>query len=78
MMNNISAFWMPGAIELLIILIFMSAFAVSIIFFVRYVLRNKRENIMLRLEVGKLADELEKERKSKQGGIENSTLDKSD
>jgi len=76
MINNILVFGTPGAIEILIILIVMSVPVLSIIFLVRYILRNKRENIMLRLEVGKLADELEQMRK-KQGGEDKESPDKS-
>jgi len=65
MIDNILAFWMPGPIECLIILIFFGIPVVLVILFARYLLRNKRENIRLRLEVGKLADELEQMRKQK-------------
>ena len=64
MINNIS-FWMPGPIELLIILISLGIPVLLIILFARFLLRNKRENVRLRLEVGKLADELEQVRKQK-------------
>ena len=37
-----------------------------VIWFVRKTLENKRENVRLRLEVGKLADELEQVRKQQQ------------
>jgi len=56
MINNILAFWMPGPIELLIILISLGIPVLLIILFARFLLRNKRENVRLRLEVGKLAD----------------------
>lgn len=69
MINNILAFWTPGPIEFLIILIFFGVPVLLIILFARFLLRNKRENVRLRLEVGKLADELEKMRK-KAGGTE--------
>ncbi len=64
MINNIS-FWMPGPIELLIILIKLGIPVLLIILFARFFLRNKRENVRLRMEVGKLADELEQVRKQK-------------
>ncbi len=71
MINDILAFWTPGPLELLVILIIsLIVFGVPvllIILLVRYGLRNKRENVRLRLEVGKLADELEQVRKQKQG-----------
>ncbi len=65
MINNILAFWTPGPIEFLIILILFVIPVLLIILFFRFLLRNKRENVRLRLEVGKLADELEQVRKKK-------------
>jgi len=56
MINNILAFWMPGPIEFLIILISLGIPVLLIILFARFLLRNKRENVRLRLEVGKLAE----------------------
>jgi hypothetical protein len=60
---------MIGPLELIIVLIisgivFGIPIAVAIIFY-RMMLRNKNENIRLRLEVGKLADELEKVRRQR-------------
>ncbi len=72
MINNILAFWMPGPIELLIILISLGIPVLLIILFARLLLRNKRENVRLRLEVGKLADELEQMRKQKDDEENNS------
>ena len=69
MINNILAFWMPGPIELLIILISFGIPVLLIVLFFRLLSRNKRENVRLRLEVGKLADKLEQVRK-KAGGAE--------
>ncbi len=76
MINNILAFWTPGPIELLIILIYFGISVVLIILFARFLLRNKRENVRLRLEVGKLADELEQKRKQK-GDEDNDSSGKS-
>jgi len=76
MINNILAFWMPGPIELLIILIFFGIPVLLIIMFVRLLLRNKNENVRLRLEVGKLADELEKMRKKSGGAEKGNSSDK--
>ena len=56
---------MPGPIEFLIILISLGIPVLLIVLFFRFLLRNKRENVRLRLEVGKLADELEQVRKQK-------------
>ncbi len=58
---------MPGHWELLVVLIvscivFGIPIVLAVVFF-RIMVRNKNENIRLRLEVGKLADELEKSRK---------------
>ena len=68
MINNILAFFMPGPYELLIILISFGVPVLLIILFARFLLRNKRENVRLRLEVGKLADELEQVRKQVEEG----------
>jgi hypothetical protein len=72
MINQILGFWAPGSFELIVILIVSLIVygipIIVIIFIVRLLLRNKRENIRLRLEVGKLADELEKVRKQKSAG----------
>lgn len=76
MINNILAFWMPGPIELLIILIFLGVPILLIILFVRYLVRSNEERRKLRLEMGKLADELEQMRKQK-GDEEKDSLDKS-
>ncbi len=57
------AFVAIGAPELLIVLIVFAIPIVLAIRFFRLMLRNKNENIRLRLEVGKLADELEQVRK---------------
>ena len=79
MLDNILA-WsgLPGGWELIVI--FFVSFIVYgipivlVILFARLLLRNKRENIRLRLEVGKLADELEQMRKKK----DNENIDSSD
>ena len=67
MINDILAFWTPGPNELIVILVVgLIVFGIPvllIVLFVRYFLRNKRENIRLRMELGKLADELEQVRK---------------
>jgi hypothetical protein len=65
MIETVLAFVSIGAPEALILLV---VFAIPIILamkFFRLMLRNKNENIRLRLEVGKLADELEKARTQK-------------
>ena len=65
MINNILAFLTPGPIEFIVILVVFGIPVLLIILFARFLLRNKRENVRLRLEVGKLADELEQVRKQK-------------
>ena len=77
MIDNILAFWIPGPIELIITLIFFGVPVVLIILFVRLLLRNKRENVRLRLEVGKLADELEQMRKKQGDSEKNNSSDNS-
>ncbi|MHC4536596.1 MAG: LapA family protein [Planctomycetota bacterium] len=72
MIYNILSFWMPGPYELLVILIVSLIPVVLVIWFARFLLRNKRENVRLRLEVGKLADELEQTRKQKDDENNNS------
>lgn len=81
MLNNILARGgLPGVWELLVIVfIIFIVYGIPIflvIWFARLLLRNKRENVRLRLEVGKLADELEQMRKQK-GGEENNSSYKS-
>jgi hypothetical protein len=58
---------MVGAPEILIILIILGIPFALIVLAAKYLLQQKRENIRLRLEVGKLADELERARKKAQG-----------
>jgi hypothetical protein len=66
MMKTALAFLGPiGAPEAIIVLIVFAIPIVLAIKFFRLMLRNKNENIRLRLEVGKLADELEKVRKQR-------------
>jgi len=72
MFDCILSFWAPGPFEILVILITLGVPIVLVIVFLKLLLRNKKENIRLRLEVGKLADELEKVRKEKGGGADSS------
>ena len=71
-MSSLIARTTPGPAEtVLIAVISVVWFVVPIlvvIWFVRKTLENKRENVRLRLEVGKLADELEQVRKQQQTG----------
>jgi hypothetical protein len=72
MIDCILGIWTPGPFEILVILIFLGIPIVLIVVFLRFLLRNKKENIRLRLEVGKLADELERVRKQKSAELDNS------
>jgi len=65
MMKDMLAFGTIGVLEALIVLIVFAIPVVLAILFVLLLLRNKKENIRLRLEVGKLADELEQTRKQR-------------
>jgi hypothetical protein len=73
MINNSLAFWTPGPIEVLIILIYLGLPIYLIVKFYKLFSQNKRENVRLRLEVGKLADELEQMRKQKDDENNNSS-----
>lgn len=65
MTKTMLAFGTIGEVEALFVLIGFAIPIVLVILFFLLLLRNKKENIRLRLEVGKLADELEKVRKQK-------------
>jgi hypothetical protein len=66
-MDDLVATIVPGIAEILVIVTMMAVMAAApilvVIWFARKTLENKRENVKLRLEVGKLADELEQVRK---------------
>lgn len=66
MVNSISAFWTPGPIEFFVILIVLGIPILLIVLFGRYLSRSSKERQRLRLELGKLADELEQMRKKAQ------------
>jgi len=73
MINNALAWGgMPGGCEWIVILITALIFygipLVLIVLFVRYVVRSDKERRRLRLEVSKLADELEQVRKQSEAG----------
>jgi len=69
-MNPFLAFIVPGVVETFAILLISAVWAivpVLVVFWLaRKLLENGRENTKLRLEVGKLADELERVRKQQQ------------
>ncbi len=64
---EVLAFGLPGGFEaIIIIVIFLITWVLPIavvIYVIRLLVHNKQENQRLRLEVGKLADELERARK---------------
>lgn len=63
MIESILSFGTPGAAEWLIILMISLVPVVIIVWFIKYLLKKTRESQRLRLEVGKLADEVEQLRK---------------
>jgi hypothetical protein len=69
-MHDLVATAVLGMAELLIIIVVMIvAYAIPVlvvVWFAKRTIENKRENVKLRLEVGKLADELEQVRKQQQ------------
>jgi hypothetical protein len=75
MNGSILGIWAPGPFEILVILVVLGIPFLLIVTFLRSILRNKKENIRLRLEVGKLADELEKVRKQKNAERDDSRND---
>jgi len=63
MLSKSLAMWTPGPLELIIVLIVWVLPILVVIWIIRSLVCNKRENQRLRLEVGKLADELQQIRK---------------
>ncbi|GAH37992.1 unnamed protein product [marine sediment metagenome] len=67
MNTEILAFGAPGILEAMLVTVLMALSCilpvVVVIYVIRLLIRNKQENQRLRLEVGKLADELERMRK---------------
>lgn len=67
MINTVSTFGLPGGCEwlvvLVVVLIIFGLPVLLVVLLIRYILQSRRENIRLRMEVGKLADELEQARK---------------
>lgn len=67
MNTEILAFVLPGMLEWIIVSVVFALTCivpvVVVIYIIRMLIRNKQENQRLRLEVGKLADELERARK---------------
>ena len=67
MVHSVLAYAGPDVLELLFVIVVFGGQLGLIVWFARLLLGNRKENIRLRLEVGKLADELERERKKSQG-----------
>jgi hypothetical protein len=67
MVHNTLAYGGPDVGELLVVILVFGGQVGLIVWFARLLLRNRKENIRLRLEVGKLADELEQERRKSRG-----------
>ena len=71
-MNGVVAVTIPGVAERFVIILLWAIMAavpiLVVLWFARKTLENKRENVRLRLEVAKLADELEQVRKQQQSG----------
>ncbi len=67
MNTEIIACGLPGGLELIIVSVLFALGCVLpvavVIYVIRLLIRDKQENQRLRLEVGKLADELERTRK---------------
>lgn len=67
MINNILGFGMPGGVEWVIILILSSIFFVLPIYLIVWLVKSKlradKERQKTRMEVAKIADEMEKIRK---------------
>lgn len=72
MVENILAYWLPGPIELFVILVVFAIPVLLIVLIIRFVVRSDKEKRRLRLEVGKLADELEQLKKRTNGESETS------
>ncbi|UCC96471.1 MAG: hypothetical protein JSW66_11580 [Phycisphaerales bacterium] len=68
MIDYILGTWIPGPVEMIAILAFLGIPIVLVVAFLRLLIRNKKQNTKLRLEVGKVADELERLRKQKGTG----------
>lgn len=63
MINNILGFGMPGGIEWIVMLIVFTVPIWLIVWLIKSILRASKERQKTRMEVSKIADELEKIRK---------------
>ena len=76
MTNSILAMGIPGIFEIIIVLILVGIPIALVVWFIKMITKNKNENIRLRLEVGKLADEIEKVRKGESNKSNNNNEEK--
>jgi uncharacterized membrane-anchored protein YhcB (DUF1043 family) len=74
MINVLFASWAITPLGLLVILITMGIPIILIVLIVRFLIKANKERQRLRLELGKLADELEQVRKQAQSGEKSSSL----
>jgi len=75
MIDDILVAGVPGGFERLVIVIVLGIPVLLIVLFVRYLSRSSKERQKMRIELGKLADELEQVRKqAKQGEKRDSSL----
>jgi hypothetical protein len=69
MINEILAFWTPGPIELIVILVIFSVVFVIpttlVVLFIIYLVKNNKERLRLRMEVEKLTEEINKLKQEK-------------
>ena len=77
MINDILAFWTPGPIEIIVILVVLGIPILLIVLFFKHLSKSNKERQRLRLELGKLADELEQVRKKAGGAEKDNASDKS-
>jgi hypothetical protein len=67
MIDDVLLFGAPGPIEIIILLVIFGIPVAVVFMVIRYISRSRSENIRLRLEVGKLANELEQARRGNEG-----------
>lgn len=78
MINSVLAISGPGPIEIFLIILMCAIPIAFVVWIIKMITKNKNENIRLRLEVGKLADELEKLRKNQKPKRQNDSYSVSD
>jgi hypothetical protein len=78
MMGDFLILWTPGPIELIVILVVLGIPFLLIALFIRYLSRIGKERQKFRLELGKLAEELQQMKKQKQQEQEGESSAESD